>query len=246
MPPLPPVTFDKKSFAEPSGIADFNQQWSYIIGAVNGLLGYTGPSKFKNSLDVTGNRVQNVADPIHSGDAVSKSYADANYGSKAIQPNIEILGKQILQSTRRLNDPTQRETYSSFLNALMSTAPSTNSSTVNFGSPSGGTISIAISAGIFSQLDGGSTPYTALNDTVTLPGVGNNFYYYYLPKNSAVLQRDGPYGRDSWLNRLNSNRDGKMIIAVAGVTTSGSLPNSSAAGATDPLATGGNHIFGRL
>ena len=247
MPPLQQATFDKRSFSEEPGLADFNQQWSFVIQALNQLLGNQGPTPLANHLNMTGHRVTGVADPQDPGDAVTLGYAQNNFGPSAVQPSLEILGQQIMQSMRRLNDPTQRELFSSFLNSLMSTGPSTNTSTVTFGSVSSGSIPVTISAGIFKQLDGTTVGYSAFNDTIGLPGSGTDYFYYFLNKGVTTLRRDGPYTSDAWQNRLNASRDGGTILAVVAVNSSGGDSVHSAAGGTDPVVTNsGVHLFGRL
>ena len=86
-----------------------------------------------------------------------------------MQTQLDALGKKVLQTTRRLNDTTQRELHSTFLNGVLNTAPTSNSSQVFFNPPSGGTVTLMVSAGAHYRVDGSQVPYAAFNDTVTLP-----------------------------------------------------------------------------
>ena len=318
--PIPQITFKKSDFDDPS-LGLFNLHWQNLVKAINDILGPAGgTTRLGSHLDISGNRVQNVGDPVNPHDAVSKSYADANYGAEALRPQLDVLGKAVLQSVRRLNDPNQQEQSSSFLNSLMSTAPTTNTSNVSFGSPSGGTVAVNVAAGSFQRMDGNVIPFQAFNDTVTLPtsynistlarsgnvvsvvtavahpfhagdtvniGSGNalsdstfvgtftlltapdnthftyqqfapnanatggvassgGVYYYHLRKNANTLARVGPFGADTWSNRLAASVDGQTIVAVAVVTSSGGDLTQSGAGGTSPGQTRNVRLFGRL
>lgn len=172
MPPIPQVTWKKSDFEDPS-LTLFNQQWQNLVQAINVLQGHTGKSTVLSPMDLSNKQIKNLGSPTDTNDAVSKAYADANYGATAVRQQMEILGKSVLQSMRRLNDVNQRETTSSFLNSLMSTAPTTNNSNVTFGSPGGGTVPVTISAGQFSRPDESVVSYPAFNDTVPLPTLIN-------------------------------------------------------------------------
>jgi hypothetical protein len=165
---IPQVTFKKSDLDDPN-LTLLNQTLQNITAALDSLIGSGGTTTVKSHLNLSGNTIQNLGDPSNPGDAVSKAYADANYGPATIRQALEILGKNVLQSMRRLNDVNQRETSSSFLNNLMSTAPTTNTSTVNFGSPSGGTVPVTISSGVHQKVDRSIVAYSAFNDTLTLP-----------------------------------------------------------------------------
>jgi len=172
MPPVPQVTWKKADFEDP-GLTLFNQQWQNLVQAINVLQGHTQKSTILSTMDLSNKQIKNLGSPTDTNDAVSKAYADANYGPTAIRQQLEIMGKSVLQSVRRLNDVNQRESTSSFLNNLMSTAPTTNNSNVTFGSPSGGTVPVTISAGQFARPDDSVVSYPAFNDTVVLPTLIN-------------------------------------------------------------------------
>jgi hypothetical protein len=238
--PLQRVVFKKSDF-EAEDLSLFNTQWTNLLQAVTQLSGRSGRARILSSLSLNGNPLTDLADPVNPTDGVSKGYADKNYGPAAIQSMIGSLGDQIMQGARRVNDTGQRESYSSFLNALMSTAPSTNTSIVTF-TPGIGVTTITVSSGIFQQLDGTQIPYATINDVVSNPA-STAVYYYYLPLGSSTLARIGPVTQDSWAARLAASYDGNQIIAIASLNSSGGISGQSGAGAT-PLA--GAPIISRL
>lgn len=242
--PLPQIIFGKTDLEAP-GLTLLNQHLSNIVQALNNLQGFAGKTTVNSPYDFSGNKVTGVAEPSDPTDAINKAYADKNYGAAAVQPMLDILGNQVMQSTRRLNDPTQSESYSSFLNGTLNTAPTTNTSTVSFSAPSGGFVPTTVSAGVHQRVDGSTVPYAAYNDSLPVPG-GTAVYYYYLRSMTNTLQREGPFSSDAQTNRLSSNTDGQVLIAVATVNGSGGVTTASAGGATDPSTTGGNRILGRL
>jgi len=73
-----------------------------------------------------------------------------------------------------------------------------------------------------------------------------SIFYYYLPVNKTVLSMAGPFPTDSQANRLSINKDGTVLVAVASFSGGGFNSVASAAGATPPPATSGNHILTRL
>lgn len=136
---------------------------------INYLLGHAGPTALKSGLDMGGQRISNVGDPVHPTDGVSHSFAQTRYGPGALKPHFEQLGKSVLQSYRRLSDPIQREKNSSFLNQVLTVAPTTNTSTVVFGAPGGGFVPVTISAGFHQLVDGSQEAYIGFNDSLPQP-----------------------------------------------------------------------------
>lgn len=126
--------------------------------------------------------------------------------------------------------------------------------------------SIYISGASDPSFDGTFTLTTASGSTltwaqpglpnVTIPVTGGSIstsgcFYFYLQYPSQTLALDaGPsglgYASDAQQNRLNSNRDGRILIAVAVVSGNGLVTDESAAGATPPQTTQGNRIIARL
>jgi hypothetical protein len=158
-----------KADLEDDSLPLLNQFLNDVSQKLNALSGHSGPIILHNSLNMNGNPIQNAGVPKGPNDVVNIEYALKNYGASAVAPQLEATGKQILQTTRRLNDQVQRENYSSFLNGVLNTTPTSNTSTVTFGVASGGSVTVAISAGYHQRLDGSTVPYSGYNDTLTLP-----------------------------------------------------------------------------
>lgn len=83
---------------------------------------------------------------------------------------------------------------------------------------------------------------TATGGTASASGV----FYYYLNRNQRILSLAGPFPSDSQEQRLSINKDGSVLIAVAVLNGGGIDLTQSAAGATPPPATDGNHVLSRL
>jgi len=71
--------------------------------------------------------------------------------------------------------------------------------------------------------------------TISLFGI----YYYCLKPALGKLFRVGPYQTDSTANRINSQKDGSMIIAVVSVNGAGGDITNTAAGSTSPAENAG-------
>lgn len=76
--------------------------YSKLTDAVNGLLGYNGPSVISNSLDVQGNPVQNVANPKAATDALNLQTADAKYASSVQSKALDVGGTHTLTGLNAL------------------------------------------------------------------------------------------------------------------------------------------------
>jgi hypothetical protein len=159
----------KKEDLQGENLDFFNQWMTTIAQAINAQQGTAGPVKLQGHLDLQGNRIMNVGKPVDDTDAVSQAVATTQFGAAALQPQIEALGKHVLQTARRLNDRIQRENHSSFLNKLVSTSPTTNDSTVSFAAPVGGTVDVTVSGGHHFYVDGSQVSYTSRTDTLALP-----------------------------------------------------------------------------
>lgn len=179
--PLRQITLTADDMKSPAMLNSVLNDYGQLI---NYLLGHSGPVKIVSSYDFNGNQVKNVGAPRDPADVVSALFASQTYGPAAIRPSLEALGKTVLQTVRRLNDPHQRENYSSFLNGILNTAPTANTSTIIPGSPGGGTVPVTITAGLHQRVDGSVVPYSAFNDTLTLP---TSFALTSLTRTSGVV-----------------------------------------------------------
>lgn len=318
--PIQAIQLTENDLKNPGLLNTYLQQ---IVQAVNQGNGSTGKTVLPAGVDVQGATVSGVGEPQTPTDAVSKVHAETNYSASALAPKLEAGGSNTLKSFRALNSKQQQESYSTFLNKVTNTTPTTNSTVVTATAPSGGSVTITIPAGYHQFPDGSVIPFGTFADTVAVPTsqtitsatrtagvataigtfsgltVGEGVYiqgvsdtsfdgtfvltaasptsiswaqpglpdvstpatggtlstagvfYFYLRYPSQTLAVDGGtsgagYPSDTQQNRLNSNRDGQTIIAVAVVNSSGLVTTESAAGATPPTTTNGNRIVSRL
>ena len=243
--PLQQVTFKKSDFDDDS-LTLFNQQMTNVVQQLNNLLGVNGMTKFANGIDLGGTRLTGLGAAVTDSDAISQSFGNSQYGAAALKPLFEALGKQVFQSYRRLNDKTQREKSSSFLNQLQSTAPAANTSLVSFGTPSAGTIPVTVSAGYFSRVDSSLQPYPARTDTLALPSSGEYYYFYTLSYGQTNLHISAPYTSDTQSNRVEISSDGQAIVAMVVLNGSGGDAANSAGGGTSAVAGSVVQLLHRL
>jgi hypothetical protein len=151
------------------GLGLINNQFTNLVQMVNYLLGHAGVPTLKSGANFNGQPLSNVGEPQSDNDVVTQAFAKSNYGAAALAPQFNALGKQVLQSYRRVSDKVQRERYSSFLNEALTIAPTANTSTVSFGSPSGGFVPVTISGGLHQLMDGSQIAYAAYNDSLAQP-----------------------------------------------------------------------------
>lgn len=295
----------------------FNTIFSQLFNQVNAVTGASGQTTLAGGVDVAGAKVSNVGRPTSPGDAVNSAHAEANYSAQALQPKLEAGGSHTLRTYRALNSKQQSEKYSTYLNQMSNTAPTTNTTTVEATSV-GSVIEIVIPAGYHLRVDGSSAAFGTFTATVpaptaqtivtasrtggvstlngtfsgllggesinvtgvsdptfdgtfvllsatgsvvtyaqptqantTLPATGGTIgtlgcYYFYLKYPSQQLAISGPFSDDSQQNRLASNVDGQVLIAVVVVNSDGIVQEQSAAGATPPAATGNFRLLARL
>ena len=168
-----PVPFQapifKKEDLQGDDLGFFNQFIANLVNQINAQAGHAGPIQLANHLDLSNNRIMNVAPPVNPTDAVSQAIADAQFGATALQPHLEALGKKVLQTARRINDKVQRENYSSWLNGILNTAPTTNTSQLSFGPIVAGTVDVTVSAGFHQRVDGSRVAYPSRTDTLSIP-----------------------------------------------------------------------------
>ena len=245
--PLQQITLTESDLANPSQfVSILNGNLLNLFQLVNSLIGFSGPININNHLNLNGNKITGVGQATSPSDVVTQSFAESNYGAAAIAPQIQALGKQVMQSYRRLNDNKQRENSSSFLNNLQSTSPTTNTSIVIFGAASGGFVPVTITGGLHQFMDRSQQPYAAYNDSLPLPTV------YSI---SGSLIRSGgvvngattgsntlvPHDTVAVINSGDPSFDGQFVLATA------SSPNFSYnQSAPDATASGGSISFGSV
>lgn len=158
---LPKLNFD--------GVDPVFQQWlNQLTDAVNTHSGYNGVIQLADHLDLNGNRIQNLGEPVSESDAIAIGVAQKKYSAAALKPQLEAGSAQPLSTYRQVNNPAQREQVSSFLNDLMSTPPSANNiqpTVTNLV----GSVQVSIPASIFRFADGSTLSLTARTDILSLP-----------------------------------------------------------------------------
>ncbi len=145
-------------------LSAFNQQLKSMAQSINSLMGFNGPVQIAAPLDLQGNTIKNVGQAQSDNDVVTMVQANRNYGAAAVAPQLESTGNKILQTTRRLNDTTQREQSTTYLNDLLSAAPKSN--TIN---PIINGSLVTIPASIFQFSDGSKKVYPGRSDTLSPP-----------------------------------------------------------------------------
>jgi hypothetical protein len=144
----------------------FQQHYQQMIDTVNYLAGHNGVVTLANHLDLNGNRVMNVGEPVDPTDALPSGVAEESYSAQALRPQLESTGSTPLKTMRQINNNSQREISSSYLNSLMSTAPRSNTINPIF---SGSSNVVTIPASKFQFADGSSVSYPSRTDTLPLP-----------------------------------------------------------------------------
>lgn len=144
------------------------QHYQQLTDTVNSLLGYNGEIPLQGHLNLNGNRIMNVGAPQESSDAISQTVANNAYSAAALRPQLEANGSNPLQSVRRINDSTQREQVSTWLNQVMSTPPNASTAQVAFDNSGGGTV-ITINATNLTRADGSLQPIAGYNHAVSRP-----------------------------------------------------------------------------
>jgi hypothetical protein len=202
-------------------LAKLNGLLRQVVEEVNRLGGSYGPVVLTSDLDMGGHRVLNLAAPQGDSDAVSKGAGDERYVSGAsLSKTLEATGSQILQTTRRLNDRTQQERYSSHMNRTGPSLAQANNSTITV-VPAGVNSTITLAAGTGQYGDDEKYSYGQRVDTVANPGAGSDYYYYYWDVVQRAVRFIGPFTMDNSFNRLVGNRDGRSYLGVAKVNAGG-------------------------
>jgi len=150
-------------------LALFNTWKTSIENQVNALSGAAGKSVLPAGVDVAGGTVTGLGEPTSPADAVSKGHAEANYSASALAPQLESGGKTSLKSYRALNSKAQKESYSNFLEGVLNTSPTANTSIITGGAPSGGSVPVTVSAGTHLFVSGNQASYAQRTDTLALP-----------------------------------------------------------------------------
>ena len=147
----------------------FNTWKTSIENQVNALSGTAGKSVLPAGVDVAGSTVTGIGEPTGPADAVSKGHAEANYSASALAPQLESGGQSSLKSYRALNSKAQKESYSNFLEGVLNTSPTANTSIITGAAPVGGSVMVTVSAGTHLFVSGSQASYAQRTDTLALP-----------------------------------------------------------------------------
>ena len=169
-PPLQQVQLKQADLEDPN-LSFLNNLLTQMQTQISSLVGAGGPTPLPSGVDVKGATVKNIGPPVDDFDAVSKSHAEANYSAAALAPQLEAgnSSKTTLKSYRAVNSKVQHESYSNFLENIMNTTPTANTSTLSADAPAGGSVSVTISAGYHVFPSGKAVSYGQRTDTLTLP-----------------------------------------------------------------------------
>jgi hypothetical protein len=171
-PPNPtplPIQWAPLTDADLKSPAAMNQRLTQLFNAVSGLQGAAGKTILASGVDTQGSTISNLGEPQSSLDAISKSHAEANYSAQALAPKLEAGGPNGFKGYRSLNSKSQQESYSTFLNRVSNTTPTTNTTVVTSSAPSGGNVTITIPAGQQIFMDGSIQTFGTFSVTVALP-----------------------------------------------------------------------------
>lgn len=217
-----PVDLSLEDLKSPENFMAFKGWIDQVTQGVNTLFGLHGPVPVFSDIDMQGvASVTNMRAPAASSDAVTLDSAQSSFGPSAIKTAVEATGTQILQTTRRINDQSQREMHSTFLNDVLNVPPVTNGATVSVTSNGDGTSQIVVTANNFEWGDGSIAPFAQRSDRVTNPASGSNFYFYYFRKTDNTLQFIGPFTSNTPQNQFGAYTDGRGFVGTAQVNAGG-------------------------
>jgi hypothetical protein len=176
--PLQVMEFSASDLQDPS-LTRLNQFLRRVVQEVNNTQGVGGPVKFLNGINLNGNRIMNVGAAQEATDAITQNVANPLYGSPAQQATMEAVGKNILQSTRRIGDPTQQDPVSSHLKSQGSVPPVVVGP-VNYTSTST-TITVNPPTDKALYWPDGTKANLSLSSPFTVTGLSNGVTYYFYP-----------------------------------------------------------------
>lgn len=228
--------------------ASFNQRLGQLFNAASAQQGAAGKPIIPSGIDVAGASISNVGEPQSPSDAISKSHAEANYSAAALAPQLEAGGKNSFKGYRSLNSKSQQESYSTFLNRVANTTPTTNTTVVTAGPPGGGNVTITIPGGQQLFMDGSQQTFGTFTVTVALPSTQA---ITSISRTSGVVTALGTFTGLSALESVyvtgfaDPSFDGDFELATAGSSSLTWLQPNFADGTstTGTVSTGGAYYF---
>jgi hypothetical protein len=146
--------------------ADEQRHFDQVIDTINTLSGYNGTIELSDHIDMGGKDIQNLG-PTKSN-ALAVALAQQSFSASALRPQLEAGGSQPFVGYRQINNVTQREQRSSYLNDLMSSPPSANNLLPTLTSVSGG-VQVSIPPGKYKFADGAFVDLVGRTDILSLP-----------------------------------------------------------------------------
>lgn len=147
---------------------DFQQWLNQLTDTINYHSGYNGEIEFADHINMKGKNIKGVGAPVDPDDVISSAIASSRYSAAALAPQLESNQATPLKSYRQMNNKTQREQQSSWLNDLMSAPPSANNLFPTITNVSGG-VQVSLPSGIFQFADGTSVKLQGRTDLLSLP-----------------------------------------------------------------------------
>src|SRR5271154_886676 len=158
----------KASDLQDPNLGLLNTWKSQIENQINAISGTGGPAAMPAGIDVQSKgTVTNLPAPSSktSTDAASAAHVESNYSAGALAPQLEAGNNTGLKSYRALNSKAQRENNSVFLEGMLNTAPTGNTSTITPGTGN----EIVVSAGYHQFVSGNIQSYQQRTDTLAAP-----------------------------------------------------------------------------
>ena len=142
---------------------DENQFLSQLVDAVNSHSGYNGPVTLANHLDLSGNRVMNVAAPTADSDVLTSGAAKSSYSAPVLKEQLKPGSANAMAGYRILNHNGQREQSSSFLNDVPSSVPNANQ-IIPLLTNGVSSVTVSIPASVFTFADGSTIQLSGRTD----------------------------------------------------------------------------------
>lgn len=230
-------------------VADaLNQRFTQLFTSSSNILGAAGQPTLASGINVAGGRVSGLGPPTHPLDAVSSAHAEQNYSAAALAPQMEAGGKYAFKGYRSLNSKAQQEANSTFLNRLANTTPTTNTSVVTAGPPSGGNVTITVPAGYQLLMDGTVNPFGTFVFTVALPSTQS---ITSISRTGGVSTALGTFsglvaGEAVYVSGIADNSfDGNFILSSAsgGILTWAQPNFANGSSTTGTVSTGGAYFL---
>jgi hypothetical protein len=111
--PIQNVQFTEDEVKDPKQFAaKLNVFFQQLVPSVQSLQGVAGPSVMPSGIDVAGQTVTGLGAPQGPTDAVSSGHADSQYSAEALQPQLDLGGKNALKGLTGLQITSNKQATS--------------------------------------------------------------------------------------------------------------------------------------